>query len=50
MLLLCVQTGLGAWAATATLQQKRDLLRNCSDKSDASTHALLESLLDASAR
>jgi hypothetical protein len=43
-------TGLGAWAATATLQQKRDLLRNCSDKSDASTAALLEQILDATVR
>lgn len=36
---------LGAWAATATLEQKRELIRNCSDKSDASTAALLETLL-----
>jgi hypothetical protein len=44
------RTVLGAWAAAATLQQKRDLMRNYSDKSDASTAALLETLLDASRR
>lgn len=43
-------TALEAWAAATTLQQKRELIRNCSDKSDASTAALLESLLEASVK